>query len=98
MSSEDKENYHRMAKEKDITEGKSKKDVKTSQRNITEDQSRDMSEWCQYRYKKLQNKGNDCWLNNLLQCLNHLTIRETIVKSPTKDISPLVSKLSFFQT
>ena len=52
-----------------------------------------MSEWCQYRYKKLQNKGNDCWLNTLLQCLNHLTIRETIVKSPTKDISPLVSAL-----
>ncbi len=93
MSSEDKEKYHRMAKEKDITEGKSKKDVKTSQRNITEDQSSDMSEWCQYRYKKLQNKGNDCWLNTLLQCLNHLTIRETIVKSPTKDISPLVSAL-----
>ncbi len=31
MSLEDKERYHRMAKEKDITEGKSKKDVKTLQ-------------------------------------------------------------------
>ena len=53
----------------------------------------DIGEWSQYLFKGLQNKGNDYWLNSMLQCINHLTIRNTIIESSDKDISPPVSAL-----
>ena len=48
---------------------------------------------CRYEYRGLQNKGNDCWLNSLLQCINHMTIRKAIMESARKSISPLILTL-----
>ena len=98
MSLDEKEKYHRMAKDKDITKVKSTDHAKDNPQsggshNNPKNYSSDMREWCRYRYKKLQNNGNDCWLNTMLQCINHLTIRDTIGKSLNKNISPLISAL-----
>ena len=89
MSTEEKEKYHRLAKEKDNIKSKTNKKVKRFSVNETQENVRDIGEWSEYLFKGLQNKGNDCWLNSMLQCLNHLTIRNTIIESSGKDISPL---------
>ena len=93
MSTEEKEKYHRLAKEKDNIKSKTSKKVKRFSVNETQENVRDIGEWSEYLYKGLQNKCNDCWLNSMLQCINHLTIRNTIIESSDKDISPLVSAL-----
>ena len=97
MSSEEIEKYQRMAKDKDISNAKFDSDARNllneKKRNNSKKLNSDMGEWCQYQYKRLLNKGNDCWLNTMLQCINHLTIRNMIVKSASKRISPLMSAL-----
>mgnify|MGYP002803810279 CR=1 FL=1 len=93
MSTDEKEKYHRLAKEKDIMKGKTNNKAKRFSVSETEENVGDIGEWCQYMYKGLQNKGNDCWLNSMLQCINHLTIRNRIIESSDKDISPLASAL-----
>ena len=71
MSAEEKEKYQRMAKDKDILNAKFDSDARNvssneKKRNNSKKLNSDMGEWCQYQYKRLLNKGNDCWLNFII--------------------------------
>ena len=81
-----------MAKEKDYMKGKRSESAKSyaasGPKNVT-----GVGKWCQYKYKGPLNKGNDGWLNTMLQCINHLTLRNTILACANEHISPLVSAL-----
>ena len=48
MSTEEKEKYHRLAKEKDNIKSKTKKKVKRFSVNETQKNVRDIGEWSQY--------------------------------------------------
>ena len=93
MSADEKEKYHRMAKENDFTKGKRNENLKNDEASDPKKDVKITAEWCEYLYKGLLNRGNDCWLNTLLQCINHLTVRNTILACANKNISPLVSAL-----
>ena len=93
MSAEEREKYYRMAKEKDYTKGKCNESANNYAASDPKENVKGIGEWCQYLYKGLLNKGNDCWLNTMLQCINHLTSRNTVLACANKNISPLVPAL-----
>ena len=41
-------------------------------------------------YRGLQNKGNDCWLNTLLQCLNSLPCKTSLTAEEERCVTPVI--------